>query len=562
MTKNIMLIIWALITLTSTGLFAQPSDSQIRTDLTHPGVLSVKLSNTNGGKVWSTTDLQYYWERGAIVTRSAKLAEYPNATVEIGGIARYTIVGGKFSYKKFLVTWNEYKGIPTPTDDEVLQMVRGNLRQFVQGIYHSIVSQVEDIRIAEDKRSEWHTPNSFSINIACRYERTISYTETGTYDAVYRVRFYRDAISDPWKPNFISSRETENEIAKTTYDADEIRTMPTLASIDAEQEANAAMANLPTVEIPHFERDVDVFLFVHKMLREGTADEFEAMMMKMMAPSFFVEGSDILLTQRGADIINKNRKKAYEGKSTYANQYCADPAIKHRQENMIEFLNKSKQVHTRIAVGKFGGRFERGVRVDQKYKITALEVYLLTRPVDLEYMNSFPEDELCPATVQTNPQTAPSVAATRSEPEIQWQEHRSQSAGVSLAFPGQAEEQATAAQTGGTQYVIKSKHPSGVYQLTILPLPRKFNSAEKAQVINSMAANFISANQATKKSEKDYGNASATGKEYSLVRPQSGVVKYRIFATDSHLYQLVLSTTEEAFAEENETQFFGSFRIL
>ncbi|MEZ4826534.1 MAG: hypothetical protein R3C61_09600 [Bacteroidia bacterium] len=376
-------------------LWSQPTDAQIKADLTSPGVIKVELSKTNGAKVWSTTYLQYFWERGAIVYRNAKIAEYPNATVEIGGIARYTIVDGKFSFNRFLTTWNEYKGIPTPTNEEVLDMVNQNLSSFLVGRYNDIVSEVENLRIAEDKKSEWHTPNSFSINLACSYEKKVSYTETARYDAIYRVRFYRDAITSPWKPGFVSSNQEENELSRTTHSADDLRVMPTLASIDAERKANEALAGLPAVVIPEFQSDVEVFMFVHKILREGTADEFEAMLMKMLAPSYFIEGSTVLLNANGANIINNNRRIAYEGKSTYSQQYCEDPLIKHRQENMIEFLNKSKQTYTRIALEKFGGRYERGVKVGQEFKITGLNVGVLSRQDDIDYMNSFPDDELC-----------------------------------------------------------------------------------------------------------------------------------------------------------------------
>ncbi|MEZ4774371.1 MAG: hypothetical protein R3D00_14395 [Bacteroidia bacterium] len=379
----------------SDKLIAQPTDAQIKADLTSPGVTKIELSKTNGAKVWSSTYQQYYWERGAVITRNAKLAEYPNATIEIGGIARYTIVNGKFSYNRFLTTWNEYKGIPTPTDEDVLEMVKQNLSSFLVGRYNDIVSELENLRIAEEKNSEWHTANSFSINLACSYEKKISYTETARYDAIYRVRFYRDAISSPWKPGFVSSNVSETELSKTTHNADDLRVMPTLASIDEEKKANEALAGLPNVEIPQFQSDVEAFLYIHKILREGTADEFEAMMMKMLAPAYFIEGSKVLLNRNGADMINNNRRIAFEGKSTYSQQYCEDPLIKHRQTNMIEFLNKSKQTYTRISIDKFGGRYERGVKVDQEYKIVSLSVGVLTRQEDLDYMNSFPDDELC-----------------------------------------------------------------------------------------------------------------------------------------------------------------------
>lgn len=389
--------LFVLLCFLSVSVYAQPTDAQIRKDLSKPGVLSIELSKRGGSKVWSSAYSQYFWERGAIVYRNAKIAEYPDAKVEIGGLARYNIVGGKVSYNRFLVTWNRYIGIPTPSDQEVLSMVNKNLEQFVGNYnFNKIVTEVENLRMAEERKDEWHTPNSFSINLECSYGKVVSYTEVAQYDAIYRVRFYRDAITSPWKARFLSSNTTETETGRESYRADEIRVMPTLGSRVEDERAQGYVDGLPQLAIPAFKSDVDLFMFVHKILLEGSPEEFQAMMMKLMAPSFFLEGSTVKLNQRGADLINHNMERAYKGSSTYANQYCHDPGIKHRQKNMIQLLNKSKQCFTRIAVGQFGGRFERGVRVDQEYKITALDVRLLTRPVDLEYMESFPEEELCP----------------------------------------------------------------------------------------------------------------------------------------------------------------------
>ena len=571
--KQLAFVLTFILAFSSTNLFAQPSDAQVRADINNPGIISMKLSKTGGSKVWSSADLQYYWERGVVLTRNAKIAEYPNATVEIGGLARYSIVGGKFVYKRFLVTWNEYRGIPTPSDDDILQLVNNNLSSFVgSGNYNQIVSQIKDLTIAEERKSEWHTPNSFSINLSCSYDRVVSYTEVASFDAIYRVRFYRDDIQSEWKSQFVSTREKEEELSKRKYTAEEIRVMPSLGSMDAENKAQAALDNLPNVTIPAFEKDTDVFMFVHKMLLEGSEKEFHAMMMKMMAPSYFVEGSNILLTQNGADLINRNMERAYQGKSTYAEQYCADPAIKHRQTNMIQLLNKSKQVYTRIAIGKFGGRFERGVRVDQEYKITDLSVGVLRKQVDFDYMNSFPEEELCPSTTEVN-EPEPVVASTQSthaattipntndlvNPGPVFQTFQS-AAGYQVDLPGQAQE-TTASATGGTQYTATAKTPQGVFQISVLPLPKKYNEQQKIQVIDGIAESFRKANQATKRSEKPWTFDGNPGKVYDMVRPQSGVVKYRVFASDSHLYQLILSTTQKAYTKESETKFFESFKL-
>lgn len=83
---------------------AVPSSARVMKDLRSPGVLSVKLVG-RGVKSWSSTYSQYFWEQSAVVVRKASIKEFPNAKLEIGGIARYTY-GGSFPFNRFLVTYN------------------------------------------------------------------------------------------------------------------------------------------------------------------------------------------------------------------------------------------------------------------------------------------------------------------------------------------------------------------------------------------------------------------------------------------------------------------------
>ena len=552
MIRIIHISILSILFLMASTLQAQPSDAQVIKDIHNPGVLDIKLSSKPGKKVWNGTHLQYFWQRGAIVYRSANLKDYPDAKVEIGGFARYDIINGNFSYREFKVTWNTYLGIPTPSDDEILQMVRDRQKDVFRGSYNSIVSQITKLRIAEEHNTEWHTPNSFSIDIACSYKEAVSYTEVADMDLIYRVRFYRDEVSGPWKENVVASRKSYEEKGRTTYTAEEIRTMPSLASMEAEQAAQAAMDNMPQVEIPAFSSDGDVFMFVHNLLMTATADEFEAAMMKMLAPGYFVEGSTLLLNRNGADLINRARKFAFEGKSTYAEQYCSDPSVKHRQANMIQFYNKSKRVFSRIAVGQFGGRYERGVKVDTEYKITGLDIGILTKQDDIDYMNSFPDEELCATVVEEAP----------APPPIRWVNIIAQGSGIRIAFPQKVQEQVTDTQQGGKQYVMQAQHASGFYQMTALSLPQKYGDEQKMQIVNAMAQNFITSNQANTESEDSYELKSNPGKTYSLTKGENQIIKYRIFATDKMLFQLVFSSNTSSYQPQNEQKFFDSFRLL
>lgn len=67
-----------------------------------------------GARVWSRAWTQYFWERSATVRRKANIPEYPKATVDVYGAARYTIIGGGFKFREFGTTGSRYYGIPNP----------------------------------------------------------------------------------------------------------------------------------------------------------------------------------------------------------------------------------------------------------------------------------------------------------------------------------------------------------------------------------------------------------------------------------------------------------------
>ncbi|MDQ3814000.1 MAG: hypothetical protein M3347_08615 [Armatimonadota bacterium] len=257
-------------------VWAQPSDARIIKDLTKPGVLSVKLSEKGGGKVWSKNDLQYYWERGAVVIRDANVAGAPDVKLEIGGIATYTIVGGQYTFKRFYVTWNRYEGIPNPTEKEIMGIVKSDIRKFL-GDYHynKIVGDIEEIKLADDPKWNWHTPNSVSFEMETRHREITNNTTIEKVEQSYEVRLYRDAVKGPWK-NFISTPKERKVLSQSTHRADEITAMKTFGMLDQEKQATADLKKLPDVEVPEFKKDVELFLFTHKMRREATPEAFEA----------------------------------------------------------------------------------------------------------------------------------------------------------------------------------------------------------------------------------------------------------------------------------------------
>ncbi len=387
----------AAISLTAIAAFAQPSDAQILKDIASPKQLKVELSKGTTKKSWSDAHTQWFWERGATIWLPAGIAEYPNAQVVVSGFARYH-TGNPPSYREWKTTNNTYEGIPTPSEADILAHAKANLKAFLSSYRYNSMVDLKSIRVADEPKTEWHSPLSFSMQFEVVGDRIVSNTEVATETVIQETRFYRDEVSGPWKPNLITTQKETKEENKRTFTSEEIRAMPTIGSRVEEEQAAAALAALGEVTIPEFARDVDVFMYTHKLLRESTAEQFEAYLMRMLAPHHFVEGSTIRLTERGADLVNKAVNNAFKGKSTYAQQYCADPGVKHQQADMMEWWNATQDAHTRMALTKGGGTWKNGQKTGETYKISALEVWMLTSPDDIARINSYEPGMLCKPT--------------------------------------------------------------------------------------------------------------------------------------------------------------------
>lgn len=394
---GVHLLFAVLLVLCAPLLYAQPSDAQIIKDLTGPNVISVELSAQGGAKAWSSAYQQYFWERGAVIYSKANVPEYPNARVRTGGLASYTLIGTQATFKRFDVAWKDYEGIPAPTEAEVLQLLRSNLEAFVgRATYNKIVGEVEELRVADEPKTQWHTPNHFSQQFLCIYKKKTSIYQLGHMKVLYKVDFYRDAINSPWKGQVIASVVKEETLGTETYTQEELAAMKTLGQVAQEAAANEAIAALGAVSLPDFQSEMEVFLFIHSVLLENDPNKFEAVMMKMLAPVHFVQGSEVLLNANGVNLINQNAQKAFRGKFRYADFYCSSPSVKTSQSGSIEFYDKAKKYATRISIAPFGGRYERGVKVGQTWKIVSLNVAVSTSQDDFDYVQSFPAAELCP----------------------------------------------------------------------------------------------------------------------------------------------------------------------
>ncbi|NOY06032.1 MAG: hypothetical protein GXO82_05300 [Chlorobi bacterium] len=550
LTRNIargfILVSFAILTaVLVTPADAQPSDARIKKDLKITKGKTIRFTS-KGSKRWE--DLKYVWVRDAEIIRPANIPEFPDVKVLVWGTVVYDITHGKYTYSKFRVGYNSYLGIPNPTTEDVKAFLEKNGTKKLVGSwrYNNIVSDVS-YKIADDPKWEWHTPKSVSFNVIATYDILSSVAKAvETVEQVFRVRLYADEIKGPWQ-NMLSSDKEKKVLSTRNVSPDEYNRLQREESLgmrEAKSKADAALAALPAVTIPDFKSDVDLILYTHKMLREASPEELESYLMRVLAPGYFLEGSTVMLTQQGADIINRVVRLAHKLNITYGEAYCADPVVAHSQPGMMEFYSKATKGKTRIAVGKFGGTYREGVLVDQKWKIKDISLFIPNKANEIAYIRSFSDpNKLCP-------KAKPTV-------KITWNTINLSEVNAHVAFPDQQPKK-TARE--GKQFSYLLNHATGTYMVTAWKLGKTVSAGDAAKMIDNVTNNFVKNIKYNVTSKRLYRYKGNRGKDLTM---QSGdnVIRYKIVVVGEILYQLVYSTTKQAINKEAENKFFGSFTV-
>jgi hypothetical protein len=212
---------------------AQPADAQVRADITGRQTIGVTLSSKPGTKQWNRDLGVWEWVRGALCTLRT---EEPAVTLIVKGDAVYTLDGARASYRRFRVISNEYIGMPTPTVDSLMAIIRANPGElFGNSTWMRMVDAVERLEVIPSDSTPWtwHTLNSVEFMVATRYRVITSYTVISTVEVNYSVRIYRESIEAPWKRAFVSTPRERLVVGTTTHSAAEIRSMTTLGSAAA-----------------------------------------------------------------------------------------------------------------------------------------------------------------------------------------------------------------------------------------------------------------------------------------------------------------------------------------
>jgi hypothetical protein len=374
---------------------AQPSDSQVKKDMSGGAVLSVKLSSVPGRVQGNTDTMNYEYVRGVEILSKT---DYPGIKMKTVGTAVYQRVGkGKFAYWKFRTLEQTYEGIPNPKQDEIEKVLDTDRASvFGDGLGGLITKVRKPPVLAKEPLWTWHTPNSVSFQMVGEIEMPTSNTEIETFEQQVEIRLYRDDMKLPWK-SFMASHGEKKSLGVTKYSDDEVRNMPRLRAQIADGASKAKLAKLPKVDVPDFASHDELATYLHQILREGPRDKAEAVIRQLLAPRFYQPGTS-MLSDEAERTLQSNLDKAFGDKSSYAQQYCAKPVTENRgAKNRTYFMGVREDLITSLATTLAGGGYKDGVKVGERRVIEELAVRTKTDADTLAWLSSFSDrKKMCP----------------------------------------------------------------------------------------------------------------------------------------------------------------------
>jgi len=383
-------------------LLAQPSEADIKKQLTNTGTKSIKFTKATGTRQWNRDIGNWEYVRGVEVVRNS---DYAGIDLVVLGDAVYQYTGaGGYSYWKFRTLSNQYLGIPNPTANEIESFISKDWQKFYGYYYNNIHKLVASPRIADNPQWTWHSPNSVEFKMKVVFDHIVSNTDVQTLDAIWHVRLYRDDPKAAWKNMFAVKSEEASElniIATKKYTPSQIADMrkQTLAYTMAEQQAKTNASSLPQMNIPEFKSGEELVKYLHNILRNGDEQQFRGAMMKLMGPGFFIEGSSVQLRTDIEQAMKNVILAAYHDKTTYKQLYCQNPP--YRVEN---WADGRKSIYIPAVVnnctsmfivgpanlGYVEGKMKTGLRIGE------FQVYVRHDSDAIAYINSFSDrNKIC-----------------------------------------------------------------------------------------------------------------------------------------------------------------------
>lgn len=182
---------------------AKPDDERVRRDVWGDGAGKIKAELTAGktGELeWDARTQSWTFQRGFIVTRKGNLAEYPQANLEVGGLAVYRHTGSGWMLEKLLTTFNRYSGIPAPSDEDLIGLAQSNTEKVFRQKIRDMPQGLQALKLSQDVPVKWHNANSISYFLDASYSfRIPSNGNVVPCTSLWEVRIYRDNVQAPWK---------------------------------------------------------------------------------------------------------------------------------------------------------------------------------------------------------------------------------------------------------------------------------------------------------------------------------------------------------------------------
>ncbi len=383
---------------TQLSFTSKPTDEQVLSFLQKKGRFNIELSD-NAGKN-STYQLRKRWQKGFAYKINAKIEEFPDAILRVGGFVQFQINGQNYDFDVVKPLTTQVLGLDIPKESVLLDLIQKNIKVALTN-YRDLVFKEPQITLAskEDRDEFWYTPNSFKVKFNIISSAKVGSSKVETTQCLRGLRFYRDKIKEPF--NRIVGELTKCRVLETKqYSNSDFNKLPTLASIQKEKQAQAELANLVDIDIPDFKDEKEAMRFVYKTLYSADKETAKSLMMKMFADMAFMQDSHAQLSGEGYRIMRALNYSLFETEITFSQSYCPQMFVKRLDGDSGEFWDALKKSKFRISIQKSGGKMVRGKMVGEKYKLSNLEIYTISRKNDIEILKSWQLDELCEDTVK------------------------------------------------------------------------------------------------------------------------------------------------------------------
>ena len=379
---------------------SKPSDEQVLSFLKKKGRFDIKLSDGAGKN--STYQLRKRWQKGYSYKTNAKIKEYPDAILRVGGFVQFQINGQNYDFDAIKPLTTQLFGLPLPKESEMIDLVTKNNTQLFPS-YRDFVEFEPIVSIPADDEKKgvfWYSPDSFKITLATKYAQKSGNNRVDTKQCDKVIRFYRDNINSPFN-RFIGETEKCTTIDSKNYSYAELEKIPSLQALKDEKQAKQAFSQLAKISIPAFKDEKEALRWVYQfLLQADNKDSVKSMLMHLLSDDAFVQGSSSQLNANGIRLLNNVNSALFDGKVTFKESHCPRIFVKKYSSGYLQFYDALKLTASRIRIIKSGGIRVRGKMQGQSYKISTLEIYNPNSNRDIENLKSWPLNELCEDTAK------------------------------------------------------------------------------------------------------------------------------------------------------------------